>query len=112
MAYLKAIRSSKESSSDKSISASTASGGRSSTDPCNALLQKIKAKIFDVDMFFLLERDSLTSFALKELLKQAEVLELSPEVSEVIMELGLMIDQVVVDINCVRNTLTTINSKS
>lgn len=36
----------------------------------------------------------------------------SPEISEVVMELGLMIEQVIGDINRVQQTSTNINSKS
>lgn len=71
LAYLKVIINAKENSFEKSISASTVSRGRSSTDMGNDLLQKIKAKAFEVDLFLLLKRDPFSSFALKDLLKQA-----------------------------------------
>lgn len=98
LAYLRSIISARESSTDKSVSILTTSGDKSPSDPCNALLQKLKAKIFDVDLFQLLENNNLASYELKNLLKQAEQMDTFPEVSAIVIELGIMVEQVVVDV--------------
>lgn len=99
MEYLKAITSSREISCEKSVGVSTVSGYKTSSEPSDVFLQKIKVKAYEVDLFLWLERDVSVSFTLKDLLKQADVLNTSPEVSEMIIELGIMISNVVADIN-------------
>lgn len=69
----------------------------------DALLQKINAKSIGIDLFLFLERDIFATFILRDILKQEKVLDSTPKVSEVIIELGSMIDQVVIDRNRIRD---------
>lgn len=87
------------------------SGEKALNQPGDTLLQKIKAKAFEVDIFLLLDRDVSASFTLKDLLSQAWELDFPSEVSKVIIVLGLMLNHIIANINRVRDTSTTILSK-
>lgn len=91
LAYLKAIINARGSSTEKSISASTASGDM---DPNDALLRKLKAKFFDADLFQVLKSNNLAIYDLRALLKQVDLLSVTPEVAEMVTELGLMVENV------------------
>ena len=54
-------------------------------------LLKIKEKIFKGDIFLLLLVDPSSPLSLKILLNQVNLLEASPEIANVILELGTMI---------------------
>lgn len=60
-------------------------------------LSKIKEKIFKGDLFLLLLADSSAPLSFKTLLNQVNLLEASPGVANVILELGIMIEQIVID---------------
>lgn len=112
MEYLKAIISERGSSTEKIPSTSTVSGTQSTSKSGDELLLKIKEKAFDIDLFQLLEKDTTICFGIKDLLKQVDVLNASPEVADVIMDLGLLIDQVVMELNCIREASNKIQNKS
>lgn len=87
----------RESSSEKSLSTSTTSEDQPSSKPVDEALPKIKEKIFNGDLFLLLLADPSAPLSLKTLLNQVNLLEASPEVANVILELGIMIEQIVTD---------------
>lgn len=89
--YLKAMLSRRENSSEKSLSTSTTSEDQPSSTHIDEALSKIKEKIFKGDLFLLLMADPSPPVSLKTLLKQVNLLESSPEVTNVILELGIMI---------------------
>lgn len=95
--YLKAMLSRRESSYEKSFNTSAASEDQSSSKPMDEALSKIKEKIFKGDLFLLLLVDRSAPLSLKTLLNQVNLLEASPEVANVILELGIMIEQIVID---------------
>lgn len=100
--YLKAIINARGSSTEKSPSTSSMSGGQSTSKSGDKLLLKIKEKAFDVDLFHLLENETTTFFGIKDLLKQVDILNASPEVADVIMDPRFLIDQVVTELNRIR----------
>lgn len=112
MEYLKAIISVRGGSTEKILSTSTTSDGQSTNKSDDELLLKIKENAFDVDLFQLLESDTITCFGIKYLLKQVDVLNTSPEVADVIMDLGLPIDQVISELNRIREASNKIHNKS
>lgn len=86
----------RESSSDKSLSTSVSEDQPSST-PADEVLSKIKDKVFKGGLFLLLLVDPSVPLTLKALLSQVDLLEASPKVASVILEIGTMIDQDVAD---------------
>lgn len=76
------------------------------------MLLKIEENAFDVDLFQLLEKDTTTCFGINDLLKQVDVLNASLEVADVIMDLGLLIDQGIVELNRIREASNKILNKS
>lgn len=87
----------RESSSEKNLSIPSASGDQPSSTPADEVLSKIKDKIFKGDLFLLLLVDPSSPLILKALLNQVDLLETSPEVANVILEIGTMIDQAIAD---------------
>lgn len=61
------------------------------------VLSKIKGKVFKGDLFLPLLADPSAPLTLKALLNQADLLETYPEVANIILEIGIMIDQDVAD---------------
>lgn len=84
-----------EISSEKSLSTTLASNDQPSSMPTNEVLSKIKEKVFKGDLFLLLLADPSAPLTLKALLNQVNLLEASPKVANVILEIGTMVDQVV-----------------
>lgn len=95
--YLKAMLRNMESSSEKSVSTNTAFDDQYSSTPADEVLSKIKEKVFKGDLFLLLLADLSVPLTLKALLNQVNLLETSPEVANIILELGIMIDQAIED---------------
>lgn len=95
--YLTAMLSCRESSSEKSLSIASVSGDQPSSTPTDEVLSKIKDKIFKGDLLLLLLVDPSAPLTLKALLNQVDLLETSPEVANVILEIGTMIDQAAAD---------------
>lgn len=95
--YLKVMLSYKESSSKKSLSTATTSDDQPSSTPTDEVLSKIKEKVFKGDLFLLLLTDPYAPLTLKALLNQVNLIEACPEVANIILELGTMVDQVVED---------------
>lgn len=95
--YLKAMLSCRKSSSEKSLITTSASEDQPSSNPADEVLFKIKDKIFKGDLFLLLLADPSSRLTLKALLNQVDLLEISPKVANVILEIDTMIDQVVAD---------------
>lgn len=87
----------REISSEKSLSTVMASDDQPSSTPADEVLSKIKEKIFRGDLFLLLLDDPSAPLTLKALLNQVNLLEASPEVANVILEIGTMINQAVED---------------
>lgn len=87
----------RESSFEKSLSTASVSEDQPSSTPADEVLSKIKDKIFKGDLFLLLLADPSAHLTLKSLLYQVGLLETSAEVSNVILEIGTMIDQAVAD---------------
>lgn len=73
---------------------------------------KIKDKVFKGDLFLLLLADPSAPLTLKALLSQVDLLEASPEVANVILEIGTMIDQAVVDHKLLPHLTGEIEKKS
>lgn len=95
--YLKAMLSRRESSSERSLSTSITSEDQASSKPLDEALLNIKENIFKGDLFLLLLANPSAPLSLKTLLNQVNLLEASPKVANVILELGIMIEQIVVD---------------
>lgn len=96
---------------EKNPSTSTTSGGQSSSKSGDKLLLRIKEKAFDIDLYQLLENDSTACFGIRDLLKQVDVVTASTEVADVIMDMGLLIDHVVAELNCIREASNKIHNK-
>lgn len=110
--YLKEIISARGSSNEKYSSSSTVFGGRSKSESAHNLLKKIKEKSFDVDLLEVLESDPSACFGIKDLLKRVDILNISPEVADIITDIGLLIDQIIVDLHRVKDASTKIRSKT
>lgn len=87
----------RESSSERSLSTSTTSEDQPLSKHVDEALLKIKEKIFKGNLFLLLLADPSVPLSLKTLPNQVNLLEASPEVANVILELGIMIEQIIVD---------------
>lgn len=87
----------RERSSNKRLNTASVSEDQPSSTPTDEVLSKIKDKIFKGDLFLLLLADPSTPLTLKDLLNQVDLLETSHEVSNVIWEIAIIIDQFVVD---------------
>lgn len=109
LAYLNAIINARGSSTKKSVSTSTASGN---LDPNNALLKKLKAKFFDVDLFQVLKNNNLAIYDLRDLLEQVDLLSITPEIVEMVTELGLMVESVSNELARLQQVTEVIESKS
>lgn len=109
--YLKEIISARGSSNEKYSSFSTVSGGRSKSKSSENLLKKIKEKVFDVDLLKVMENDPSAFFGIKDLLKSVDILNTSSEVVDIIMDLGLLINQITADLHHVKDASTKIRSK-
>lgn len=109
---MKDVISARGGSSEKSLSSSTVSGGQTVSKSGGKVLQKLKQKAFDTDIIQLLESDTSAPYGIKDLLKQIDIMHASPEVTDLIMDLGLLIDCVVVDLNRIREALNKIQNKS
>ena len=75
------------------------------------LLKKIKEKAFDVDLLQVSKNDSSACFGIKDLLKWVNILTTSPEVIDVIVEIGLLIDQIIADLHRIKDASTKIQKK-
>lgn len=102
----------RESSSERSLSTSTASEDQSSSRPANEALSKIKEKIFKGDLFLLFPIDPSAPLSLKDLLRQVNMLDVSPNVANIILELGTMIEQVIEDNKLLPQITKEIEQKS
>lgn len=110
--YMKAIISVRSSSLEKSPSTSTMSGGPTTSQSKSEVLQKLMEKAFEVDLIQILENDTFTSFGIKYLLKQIDLVHASSEIADLVMDLGLLIDYVVADLGRIREASNKIQSKS
>ncbi|XP_050897380.1 uncharacterized protein LOC127104227 [Lathyrus oleraceus] len=110
--YLKAMLSARFNFQDSSQSSSTTSRATSEALSLGSILTKIKTKILDVDLFKILEENSLAHLELKKILKQVNVLEASAEVGSFVMELMTLIDLATVDLLRQRYLTSQISSKS
>ena len=104
LGYLNAILEGRESSSDQSHDASTASGKSTSTSPLEEALQKVKAQLFKRDLMLTLEGEPTAPSFLKNTLKVVDLLVASPDIASIILDLTLIIDQASADYN-LRRTL-------
>ena len=96
VSYLNAIIESK-SSSDTSQEIPTLSGKSTETSPLDDALAKVKAQFFKRDLMKTLEGDPTAPSCLKEVLNAVDFEAVAPEISDLIMELHSMIDQVSAD---------------
>lgn len=109
--YLKVMLNYRESSSDQSHNTSMSEDPPSSTST-GEILSKIKDKVFKGDLFLLLLADPSAPLTLKALLSHVNLLEASPEVANVILEIRTMIDQAVVDHKSLPHLMGEIEKKS
>lgn len=109
--YLKAMLNCRESSSDQSYNTSVSEDQPLST-PAGETLSKIKDKVFKGDLFLLLLDDPSSPLTLKALLIQVDLLEASPEVANVILEISTIIDQAVADHKLLPQLIGEIEKKS
>lgn len=89
--------SSGESSSAKILSTTTIFNDQPLSTLVDEVLSKIKEKVFKGDLFLLILDDPSSPLTLKALLNQVNLIDASPEVANIILELGIMIEQVVED---------------
>lgn len=101
----------RESSYDQSHNTSVSEDQPSST-PAGEILSKIKDIVFKGVLFLLLLADPSAPLNLKALLIQVELLEAPPEVANVILEIGTMINQVVADHKLLPHLTGEIEKKS
>lgn len=78
------------------------------SESVNDLLKNIKEKAFDIDLLQVLENDPFACFRIKDILKRVGTLTISPKVTNIIMELGLLIDQIIADLHCIKDASTKI----
>lgn len=109
---MKAIISARGSSSEKSPSTSTVSGGPTTSQSGSEVLHKLKEKAFDIELIQLLENDTSASYEIKDLLKQIDVVHASSDVANLVMDLGMLIDCVVVNLSRIKEASNKIQSKS
>lgn len=69
-------------------------GGPGSVEPTDKILHMIREAVFDVDLFQLLESNISTYHGIIEMLKKMDVLNISSEVADVVIELGLILNQI------------------
>lgn len=91
--FLKAMMSARSSSSIKGRDSSTTSGEKAIESASQSLLHQIKEKIFDVDLVYGVRSNVNICFGLKEFQKKEDVLTISDEVSQELISLGFLIDQ-------------------
>lgn len=65
--------------------------------PADEVLSKIKEKVFKGDLYLLLLNGSFSPLTLMVILNQVNLLESSSEVANVILEIGIIINQAVKD---------------
>lgn len=100
------------SSTNKCSSSSTILGGQSRNEPGDELLKKIKEKAFDVNLLQVLKHNPSDCFGINDLLKQVDILTTPPEIVDIVMELGLLVGQVIADLNHKREVSNKIQNKT
>lgn len=103
--------SARESSTNKCSSSSVVFGDQPVSDPTDELLKRLSKKEFDVDLLQVLEQNPSVSFGIKDLLKQINILTTPLEIADVILELGLLIDEITPDFNRMWEALIKIHNK-
>lgn len=88
------------------------SGGQTTSQSGSEVLHKLKEKAFNTDMIQLLENDTSAAYGIKDLLKQIDVVHASPEVADLVIDLGLLIDCVVANLTPIREASNKIQTKS
>lgn len=91
--FLKAMMNARSSSSEKGGTSLTISGDKPVEPTSQSLLRQIKEKVFDNNMIQAINDSVNSCFGLKDLLKKVDVLSVSGEVSQVLITLGFLIDQ-------------------
>ena len=106
------MMSTRASSTDRGSSFSTASGAHSAIEPVDQLLLRIKEKYVEVKLIQFLETNIHVCYGIKDLLKKVDILTTPPEITNVIIELGFLIDEVTADLLCKQDTLTKIEKEN
>lgn len=92
--FLKAILKTKSNLASRDGNSSTTSGSTINEPNARNLLHQIKARIFDIDLVAALRKDASLLFTLKNLLKKVDLLNISPKVSQVLISLSALLDQI------------------
>lgn len=92
--YLKAMMRTQAISIEKGSSSWTASGSRSTIETAGQLLQQIREQAFNVNMIQVLGGNLNSSYGIKNMLKKVDILNISPEDVDFVVELGFLLDQV------------------
>lgn len=110
--YLKAMLICMERSSEKILSTASTSDDQPSSTPANEVLSKMNEKVFKGDLFLLLLAGPSSPLTLNALVNQVNLLEVSPKVANVILEISTLIDQVVEDLKLLPQLTGEIEKKT
>ncbi|XP_058726349.1 flocculation protein FLO11-like [Vicia villosa] len=98
LSFLKIIMNVDTSSSPSPDAIPVATVGSGNQEDTSSLLRQIKERFFDVNLVDLLIRDPLKSHGLNQLLKKVDLLQVSTTVSDVLVLLGSLVEQLQADI--------------
>src|SRR4051812_15848365 len=93
LGFLKAIMNVNTSSLSEPDVSPAVTADSSDKEDIPSLLRQIKERFFGVNLVDVLNRDPVKSHNLKQLLKKVDLLQVSPEVSEMIVLLGSLLEQ-------------------
>lgn len=96
-AYLKLMMNTRHSSIDKCSSTSRVSRGNTPLQIINGILQQLKTKLVEVNLFETLEQNFIQGYEIKSLLKKLDVPDTHSNVIIFVVAIGPLLDQIIVD---------------
>ncbi|CAK8560350.1 unnamed protein product [Lathyrus sativus] len=97
LARLKLMISTRGSSTDKCSSSSTISGGSTPLETVDGVLQQLKVKLAEADLFEALEKNFVHGYGIKSLLKKLDVPNASSAAVNFVVAFGPLFDQIFAD---------------
>lgn len=95
--YLKLMMSTIGNSTDKCSSSSTVSGGNTLLETVDGIIQQLKSKLVEDDLFEALEQKFIHSYGIKSLLKKLDVLDAPNDVANFVVAFDPIFDQIIAD---------------
>lgn len=83
---------------DKCSSFLTVSGGNTSLEIVDGILQQLKAKLTEPDLFETLEKNFIHGYVIKSLLKKLDFLDVPNDVVNFVVAFGSLFKQIIVDL--------------